>query len=119
MGMNEKNNASYLDTKIDKDFQANTTKEAFQEKANHLRWFIDEDQLTVFNDYCQKVCSILDNAPLQAANDERVLDVISQETDNIVNQFKRQRVYTSTKIKLAVHDAENNSANDDNYSDAA
>lgn len=119
MGINARNNVSYLDTKLEKDFQQNTTKEAFQEKANHLKWFIDEDQLTVFNDYCQKVCNILDNTPLEAANDERVLEVINNETDNVFDQFKRQRVYASTKVKLAIHDSENNAANDDNFSAAA
>lgn len=118
MGINTNNNISYLDTKIDKDFQKNTTKQAFEEKANHLKWFIDEEQLTVFNDYCQQVCNILDKTPVEAANDERVLDVINNETDNVFDQFKRQRIYASTKVKLAIHDSEN-AANDDNFSAAA
>jgi hypothetical protein len=37
MGINARNNVSYLDTKLERDFQENTTKEAFQEKANHLK----------------------------------------------------------------------------------
>jgi hypothetical protein len=37
MEMNTNDNISYLDTKIDRDFKENTPKQAFQEKANHLK----------------------------------------------------------------------------------
>ena len=118
MSINNNENISYLDTKIDTDFQKYTTKEAFEERANHLKWFIDEEQLNIFNDYCKKISDILDDTPLEAANDARVKAVIEKETDNIVEGFKRQRVYASTKVKLAIHNSEN-SANDDNFSAAA
>jgi hypothetical protein len=118
MEMNTNDNISYLDKKIDSDFQESTTKQAFQEKANHLKGLIDTDQLMVFNNYCQQVCDILDNTPLQAANDERVNNIIDLETDNLVEGLKKQRVHSSTKVKLAIHNSEN-AANDDNFSAAA
>ena len=116
--MNTNDNISYLDTKIDRDFKENTPKQAFQEKANHLKWLIDTDQLMVFNNYCQQVCDILDNTPLKAANDERVNNVINTETDNLLESLKKQRIHSSTKVKLAIHNSEN-SANDENFSAAA
>lgn len=115
MSKNYNENVSYIDTKINKNFKETTTKEAFQEKANHLKGLIDPENLYDFNNYCQRVCDILDSAPKEAANDERVNDVINEETENLARQYKLQRVRTYTKKSLMIHDAEN----DDNFSEAA
>ena len=92
----------------------------FKNKMEELtsKYDFDSETLECIAKYSANAIAKISVEPKEVQEHSMLVNVLDKETDNLVEELKKQRVYGWTKVNLAIHNAEN-AANDDNFSAAA
>lgn len=124
MGIDNKNfdnssNGTYSKW-LEEKHDASCTITDFENKMNELtdQYNFDPDTMKCIAKYSEEIINKIWQEPKEVQENQRLVNVLNYETDNLIAGLKRQRVHSSTKVKLAIHNSES-SANDDNFSQAA